>query len=139
MGIGVASSAQTTDAIQSQDTNLAGIVGDIVQCKRKDGVLTIRLRLRNASGADASVPIIAGRNVDDYYVTAGEKKYFVLRDSEKVPLSPQYDGSGRLTVSIPKGASYTWWAKYPAPPSDVTSITYYTPLGPPYEDVPITD
>jgi hypothetical protein len=134
-----APSRAQSDAIQSQDPNFGGIVGEITQCKRKDGVLTIKLRLRNASGQEAKLQLVDGRNFDSYYVTAGDKKYFVLRDTEDTPLTPQADGFGTLNVKIAKDGSYTWWAKYPAPPAEVSSVTYYTPLSAPFEDLPITD
>lgn len=125
------------DVIQSQDTNFGGIVGEITQVKRKDGVLTIKLRLRNASGQDANLKLINSSDYDSYYVTAGDKKYFVLRDTENVPLAPQ--ASGDMWVEIAKDGTYTWWAKYPAPPAEVTSVTYYTPISAPFEDLPVTD
>src|SRR5215468_7999530 len=109
-----AASRAQSDVIQSQDTNFGGIVGEITQCKRKDGVLTIKLRLRNSSGKDAKVELIDSRNFDSYYVTAKDKKYFVLRDTENTPLTPPADGFGKLSVKIAKDGSYTWWAKYPA-------------------------
>ena len=131
--------AQSGDVIQSQDTNFNGIIGEITQAKRKDGVLTIKLRLRNNSGKQAKLKLIDGRNFDSYYVTAGDKKYFVLRDTEDTPLTPQADGFGTLSVAIEKDGAYTWWAKYPAPPAEVSSVTYYTPLAAPFEDIPIAD
>src|SRR5262249_37430468 len=134
-----AASRAQSDVIQSQDTNFGGVVGEITQCKRKDGVLTIKLRLRNTSGKEAKLELIDGRNFDSYYVTAKDKKYFVLRDTENTPLTPQADGFGGLSVKIPKDGSYTWWAKYPAPPAEVSSVTYYTPLAAPFEDLPISD
>jgi hypothetical protein len=129
--------AQSGDVIQSQDTNFGGIVGEITQVKRKDGVLTIKLRLRNTSSEAANLKLINSSDYDSYYVTAADKKYFVLRDTEEVPLAPK--SSGDFWVEIAKDGAYTWWAKYPAPPAEVTSVTYYTPLAAPFEDLPITD
>ena len=125
--------------IQSQDSNVAGIVAEITECKRQDGVLTVRVRLRNTGDKDVRVSLISGRNYDSYYVTAGGKKYFILRDSEKTPLAPQGDGFGNLSAGVAKGASYVWWAKFPAPPADVKKISYFTPMTPPFDNVPITD
>jgi hypothetical protein len=138
IGAGVAPArAQSGDVIQSQDTNFGGIVGEITQVKRKDGVLTIKLRLRNTSGEEANLKLVNSSDYDAYYVTAADKKYFVLRDTEEVPLAPK--ASGDLWVQIAKDGAYTWWAKYPAPPAEVTSVTYYTPISAPFEDLPITD
>jgi hypothetical protein len=130
--------AQATP-IQSQDSNIANVVADLTECKRKDGVLTIKVRFRNTGDSKAEFNVVDGRNFDADYVTAGDKKYFILEDSEKVPLAPQTDGFGAIRVRLEKGASYTWWAKYPAPPADVKSIIYYMAVTPPFEDVPITD
>jgi hypothetical protein len=140
-GLGMARSPALAqaDVIQSQDTNESGVVAEITQCKRKDGVLTIKMRLRNTSQQDIRVHVIESRGYDEYYVTAGDKKYFILKDTENVPLAPQTDGGGSLTPKIDKGGTYTWWAKYPAPPADVKSVSYYTSISAPFEDIPITD
>lgn len=124
--------------IQTQDTNVAGVVAELVECKAKEGVLSIKVRLRNTGNEKTKVQIINGRDFEKYYVTAGSKKYFVLRDSENVPLAPAADGFGGLGVQIEKGGSWMWWAKYPAPPDSETKVNYMTPLGAPFEDVPIS-
>jgi len=139
LGTPTPASAQSADVIQSQETNTGGIVAEITQCKRKDGILTIKLRLRNTSTAKVNVTLIDSRNFDSYYLTAGDKKYFVLRDTENVPLMPQADGFGNFKVQIAKEGSYTWWAKFPAPPADVAAIAFYSPITAPFDDVPITD
>jgi hypothetical protein len=126
-------------AIQSQETNIAGIVAEVVECKRQDGVLTIRMRLRNTSDKEIRVDLISGRNYDSYYVTAGSKKYLVLRDSEQTPLAPSADGFGKVSTQVAKGATYLWWARYPAPPADVKKVSYFTPFTPPFDNVPIAD
>ena len=129
-----------------QDVNgAAGVVAEIVQCKREGGVLSIRMRLRNTGNAAAQVRLTSHGNYDPYYVTAANKKYLVLRDSEQMPLAspvnwrasePDFAG---VMADLPKGGSFTWYAKYPAPPAEVKKITYYTPITPPFEDVPISD
>jgi len=139
MSAGIAPASAQTEAIQSQDTNVGGLVADITQCKRKDGVLTLKVRLRNTSDKKANVYFTNGYGTyDKYYLTAGDKKYFVLRDSEGVPLATD-NGDGYTNIDIEKDGSYTWWAKYPAPPTEVTSVSFYTAFAPPFEDVPITD
>jgi hypothetical protein len=125
--------------IQSQDTNISGVVAEITECKRADGVLTVRMRLRNTTNNKAEVRLISGRNYDAYYLTAASKKYFVLRDSDKTPLAPQADGFGNMSAGIEKGASYVWWAKFPAPPADVKKVSYFTPIAPPFDNIAITD
>jgi hypothetical protein len=122
-----------------QDTNISGVVAELVECKREDGQLSIKMRLVNTSDKDVRITPITNRNYDAYYLTAANKKYFVLRDSEKTPLAVQPDGSGNVYATVQKGGSWTWWAKYPAPPADVKKISYYTPITPPFDNVPIKD
>jgi len=138
-GAGLMSPAVAQTApIQTQETNYSGVTAELIECRRKDGVLTIRLRLRNTSDKDASFNMV-GANYDVYYVTGGTKKYFILRDTEKSPLATARDVHGQVNARLPKGGTYVFWAKYPAPPADVKKINYVTPLGSPFEDVPITD
>jgi hypothetical protein len=127
-----------TAALPSEDTNFAGVTAEVAECKVKDGVLSVKIRLRNGGNSGVRVKLIENRDFDKYYVTAGSKKYFVLSDDEKVPLAPGADGFGSLSVEIPKGGTWTWWAKYPAPPDSETKINYVWPLGAPFEDVPIS-
>ena len=134
---GGAALAQT--AIQSQDSNISGVVAEIIECKRADGVLTIRMRLRNTGADKVDVQLIRYRAFDGYYLTAGNKKYFILHDSEKTPLAPSVDNTGSVSAQIAKGGAYTWWSKYPAPPADVKKVSYFTPITGPFDNIPITD
>lgn len=133
---GATPAAAQAKAIQSQDSNTDGVVAEITQAQRKEGVLTVRLRVRNTSDAPKMVHFPWGYDeYDKYYVTAGKKKYLILRDTEKVPIASAPTGQKKLD----KGASYIWWAKFPAPAAGDTKFTYYTNIAPPFEDVPITD
>jgi hypothetical protein len=132
-------SAQTP-ALATADTNVSGVVAEVTECKRKEGVLTVKVRFRNTSpDAKADFNIINGRDFDNLYVTAADKKYFVLRDTEKTPLASEADSFGMLRVAIEPGGIWTWWAKYPAPPPEIKAVSYYMPVGPPIEDIPVTD
>lgn len=122
--------------LQSQDTNAAGVVMEVSEVKRKEGVLTIKIKLVNTSDAEAAFRLPWGSSdYDQFYVTAKDKKYLVLRDSEKTPVASPSKGEFKLA----KGASFSWWARYPAPPAEVTKLDFYTPDAPPFEDLPITD
>ena len=127
-------------AIQSQDVNAAGFAADLIEAKRSDGVLSIKVRLKNTGAKAERIDIytFAKLKIGAFYVQAESKKYFVLRDTEKVPLAAG-DKETSLSQTVAPGASYTWWAKYPAPPANVKKISFYWPLGPPFDDVPITD
>ena len=129
-------------AIQSQDTNIAGVAADIVEAKRSDGVLSVRVRVKNTGAKTAKVRIYHtyyGFKVDSYYVQAEGKKYFVLRDTEKAPLAAMGNMENQFEPDVGPGSTFTWWAKYPAPPTNVKKFNFNWPLGAPFDDVPITD
>ena len=132
-GISPAAAQAPATVSEAQDVNgHPGIMAEVVQCKREGGVLSIRMRLRNTGEKSESVLM---RVPDDkFYVTAGAKKFLVLRDSGKVPLASPDD-----YATVAKGASYTWYAKFPAPPDEVKKISFYTPFSPPFENIPIAD
>lgn len=124
-----------TAVLQVQEVNEPGMVAELTEVTRKDGVLTVKIRFRN-TGAEVlhhSFETHHGR-YELFYVTAGSQKYFVLKDSEGEPLAPKY-----LTVDLDPGETSTWWAKFPAPPASETTIDLVIPDAPPFEDVPITD
>lgn len=127
--------ATKSNVVQSQDTEVSGITADLTECKRKDGVLSVKVQFRNTS--DATVYFTVDTHHGDYagfYVTAADKKYFVLKDTEKEPLAPKY-----ISDNIAKGGKLLWWAKFPAPPDDIKKINLMIPKVLPFEDVPITD
>jgi hypothetical protein len=136
-----ASPAPASDVIQTQDSNAPGVVGELTQCKRSEGVLSVKVRFHNTSGKAVEFDIFRGGNDSERekaYVTAASKKYFILKDSGGEYLTSQGEGGG-LKVKLDPGQSYTWWAKFPAPASEVKKLTLMTPVTPPFEDVPITD
>jgi len=125
---------------QASETNVDGVTAEIFEAVRKEGVLTVKMRLRNTGAAVARVPISQGWNdIDKYYPVAGSTKFLPLRDSKTFPLMVQVGDNGWLTPDIKPGGSFLFWAKYPAPPADAHKFTFYTPLTPPIEDVPISD
>lgn len=123
------------NVIQSQDTEISGITADLTECKRKEGVLSVKVLFRNTSDADVNVSIDTHHGeYSGFYVTAADKKYFILTDTEKAPLAPKY-----ISGNVEKGGKLLWWAKFPAPPDDVKKINLVIPKVLPFEDVPITD
>ena len=124
---------------KSRKTSVTGVVVELIECKRKDGVLTVQLQFRNTGDKSVTFYPVSRGNFDPYYVTAEDKKYLVLRDEEKTPLAPPVNPVGDVYVSLAPGATWVWWAKYPAPPPAVKKISYYTSLTPPFDDIPISD
>jgi hypothetical protein len=138
--LGVSPALAQVAAIQSQDVNEPGFAADLIEAKRSDGVLSVKVRLKNTGTKAANVKIYEQKKIEAFYVQAEGKKYFALQDTEKVPLAAPSDSyDGRLAPSVAPGASFTWWAKYPAPPANIKKFSFYWPLGAPFDDVPITD
>ena len=132
--------AAPAGAIQTQETNSEGVVGELIECRRSEGVLTIKVKFRNNSDKSVSLTFVhwgaAGVDLPKFYVTAGNKKYFTLKDSDGAVLSSNGADSD---ASIAPGRTYLWWGKYPAPPAEVKKINFMMPVTAPFEDIPITD
>jgi hypothetical protein len=123
-------------AIATVETNMKA-TGEIYECKRKEGVLTIKVRFKATSGrAELDLPYATTYVVD----VASGKKYAILRDSDKAPLATTSQGLGdRIRESIEPGATFSAWWKFPAPPPATKKISFVLPKSEPAEDVPITD
>jgi len=127
--------------IQTQETNQEGLVGELTECRRSEGVLTIKVRFRNTSTKRAHLTFTqwnASGDNEKFYVTAGNKKYFMLKDSEGTYLSSN-SASNPAELNLEPGQTFLWWGKYPAPSADVKKINFMMPVTPPFEGVPITD
>lgn len=136
---GVSGKAETgTKVIQTQETNFSGVVAELTECKRKEGVLSIKVRFRNTSDASIRVYLYGAHTrkgeIDKFYVTGDSKKYFTLKDTEQEALA-----SEELDADLKKNETHIWWVKFPAPPAEVKKINLIMPKVTPFEDVPITE
>ena len=136
-------SAASSGVIQSQDTSTPGVTGELIQCRRSDGVLSIKIRFHNTTGAGVNFYALApNTSYDKYYLAAANKKYFILKDTDGEYLAPGFNwdcGMSGVCEKLGPGQSNTWWAKFPAPSADVTKLDLFTPVTPPFEGIPITD
>lgn len=132
---------QQSGVIQTQETNKEGMVADLTECRRHEGVLTIKLRFRNTSNKKLDLELTENgyAGVEKFYITAGNKKFFILKDTEGIYLSSLSSNRLGVVVSLQPGQSMPWWAKYPAPSPEVTKIILITPVTTPFEDISITD
>ena len=132
--------AQAAKPLQVQETNIEGVNAELVEAVRKEGVLTIKIRYRNGGTKPATVHFTSDwRDVDQYYVVAGNTKFLILKDSQKVPLMTALNNYGGLSAEVKPAGSFLFWAKYPAPPAEAKKVNLFTPQAPPFEDVPITE
>ena len=80
-----------SDVIQMQPTNIAGINAEVIQCKRKKGVLSIKVKFTNKSDDTVSLNLDTHHGgYEGWYITAENKKYFILKDAEGRALAPKY-------------------------------------------------
>lgn len=121
--------------IQTREVDATpGLVAELIEATRKDGVLTIKVRFRNVGSEQLYKSFETDHgDYSRFYLTAGDQKFFVLKDSEGAPLAPQY-----LRVQLEPNQTMTWWAKFPAPAGQATFDLVMPDLVP-FEDVPIRD
>lgn len=133
-----AATAQTSAAtpLAVEQHSVSGIEVALMDVRRTSGdTVTVRWQYRNT--------LTAGQDVDElwqnyviadraYLIDPGnKKKYLVVRDAANTPVASQHTNR-----HIAAGKSTASWAKFPAPPPDVTKITVAIPNAPPFEDVP---
>ena len=132
--------AQGDKPLATRELDVDGVRADVIESVRKDGVLTVRVRLHNTGKQPAKVLLVrGGESYAAAYLTARDKKYLLATDTSQRAIATPADGGGWVEPRIAPGKSYTWWGKFPAPPADVKSYTLYMKVGPPIEDVPIVD
>ena len=127
--------------VQEHET---GVEVTLVEVKRTPGdSVTVKWRYRNTQPGDVRISKGNSSWVDPYRLTmdaflidpVNKKKYLVITDAEKQPLTSKHgDWQG---VTLTPGQTLSSWAKFPAPPPDVATITVTIPGVPPFEDVPV--
>jgi hypothetical protein len=141
----LASAAFAAKPLATVSTNWDGIELDLMSVERKGSVLTVKWAVRN-TGAEAVKPAftMVGDGSSTYLVDEENgTKYYALTDKEGHILATmhEYIGSNRsgIAESIEPGTTKRYWAKFPAPPPAVKSISVFFTNTEPIEEVAITD
>jgi hypothetical protein len=126
-------SAAPAAAPLSADTQWNGVSLQVVSVKRTAAdTVTLTCKYVNSGAKDQLV----GEAINSSYLIDGKnkKKYLPVKDETGAYLT-----SGN-TNWVPAGQSKVCWAKFPAPPADVTAVTVSIPEtgAPPFEDVSIS-
>lgn len=129
----------TDKPLATRDLDLDGVVAEVIESARKEGVLTVRVRFRNTGDKPAKLLLVPSGGYDNNYLSAGDTKYTVIRDAKNYPVATPADGGGWIEQTLKPKGTWSWWAKFPAPPAERKSYTLYLNVGPPIEDVPIVD
>jgi hypothetical protein len=136
--------ASPAGAIASTDGEKPGTHIDITELKRTSGgTVNLKFTIANTSSEKLAMYSNLGDHMvssDHYRGVSGihlidpvnKKKYFVVTDSEKNCVcskdAPDIEPGGKLNL----------WAKFPAPPPEVTKVTIEIPHFAPIDDVPIS-
>jgi len=122
-----------------EDTEWDDVTVEFKEAKvTSGGTLTLKFKYTNNGSEQVDISRVGKFDHDDviehvYFVdTANNKKYLIVKDTEGKPL-----GTMLQYFVLGPGESKSAWAKFPAPPEGVETITIYLPGAPPIEDVTI--
>ena len=135
----IAQPKQGDQPLATRELDVEGVVAEVIESDRKDGVLTVRVRFRNNGQKSAKLPLVDAQGYVHTYLVAGKTKYPLLRDDTGKQVATPRDGGGWLEPTIKPKATWSWWGKFPAPPADRTNYTLYLKVGPPIDNIPILD
>lgn len=135
----IAQPKQGDKPLATRELDVEGVVAEVIESNRKDGVLTVRVRFRNVGEKTVQVPLVDAQGYVHTYIVSGNTKYPLLRDERGNQAATPRDGGGWLYPTIKPKATWSWWGKFPAPPADRENYSLYLKVGPPIDDVPIVD
>ena len=141
---GVAPSAigrpeQSEKVLATRELDVEGVVAEVIQSDRKNGVLSLRIRFRNNGDKPVKLSLVDQQGYVNTYLVSGDTKYPLLKDERGHQVATPRDGGGWLEPTIKARGSWNWWGKFPAPPADRKSYDLHLKVGPPIDDVPIVD
>lgn len=125
--------------LATRDLDVEGVVAEVTESKRQEGVLSVRVRFRNTGDQPAKLELVDAQGYANTYIVSGDTKYPLLRDTNGKEVATARDGGGWLAPTIKPQGTWSWWGKFPAPPADRTTYSLYLKVGPPVDDVPIVD
>lgn len=139
-----AGAAGAATPIASVESNVEGVTIDLMTLERKGNVLSLKWAVRNSGEKTGDLNFqLTGQEVTTYLVDEENgTKYFVLTDKEGKAVASEHEYTGSsygIAERLSPGESQRYWAKFPAPPAEVKSITVMFTKADPLEDVAITD
>jgi hypothetical protein len=116
------------------DSDISGISIELTSVQKTGDTIMVRFKYISTRDKPTRIDKETGQQVSEmYYVDAkNKKKYPIIKDTENKPLSSNLD-----YFEVGAGETKAGWAKFPAPPPDVTAISVYILGAPPFENVPI--
>lgn len=135
-----APSTEASGALASAEGEVPGLTVELEELKRTAGdTLTLKLAFVNTGQQEVVMDQFGGPGFNMWSISGitlvdivGKKKYFTASDSEGKCLC-----SVDISALQPR-ARVSLWAKFPAPPPDVQSISVMIPRFAPIEEIPIS-
>ena len=127
-----------------QEHEVGGVDVVLMEAKRTSGdTLTLKWQYRNKTQENKEIATGKGSWVDSYLFSyeaylidpVNKKKYLILKDEKGNPIAARHEG--KKGISLAPGQTLTTWAKFPAPPTNVETISVYIPRVQPFEDISI--
>ncbi len=140
--------ASNQNALAVEPYELGGVEVALLRVRRSSGdTLNVYWMLTNRSSEDKVLiecrsswycpyKLAAGTHGNGTYIidSINQKKHLVVRANKKPVVS-----TFKTPLAISPGSSVNVWAKFPAPPADVKTVSVYIPGVAPIEDVEITE
>jgi hypothetical protein len=135
--------AASAQALASAPTNWPGVELDLMSVERKGNVLTVKWAVTNGDDGSQSVRFgLTGKATSYLVAEENGTKYYALTDQDGNALASEHayiDGNTwGISDTLDAGAIARYWAKFPAPPPEVTTLTVLFDQTEPFEEVPIT-
>jgi hypothetical protein len=136
--------AAPTAPIATAPTNWAGVELSLMSLERKGNILTVKWAVTNGHAERSSIRFGLTEKATSYLVDEESgTKYYALTDQDGSALASEHtyiDGhTWGISDTLEPGATARYWAKFPAPPPEVVSLTVLFDQTEPFEEVPITD
>jgi hypothetical protein len=136
--------AAPAEPLASAPTNWPDVEVALMALERKGNVLTVKWAVTNGGDERSSVRFGLTSQATSYLVDEENgTKYYVLTDQDGNALASEHtwiDGNTwGVSDTLEPGATARYWAKFPAPPPEVKTLTVLFDQTEPFEEVPITD
>ena len=136
--------AAAAEPLASAPTNWGDAEVALMAVERKGNVLTVKWAVTNGNDERTSVRFGLTKQATSYLVDEENgTKYYVLTDQDGNALATEnawIDGNTwGISDTLEPGATARYWAKFPAPPPEVKTLTVMFDQTEPFEEVPITD
>ncbi len=138
---------QTEKSLAIEPYEIEGVVVSLLNVKRSSGnTLNVYWKMTNTSAEDKTLvkcyawycayQLAAGAHGNGTYIidSINQKKHLVVRANKK-PVASRF----KMPIILSPNSSINVWAKFPAPPADVKTVSIYLPGVAPIEDIRITE